>query len=55
MRRWLIRPCELTLTDRTPAGPGWLHEVKHDGIRLLARKRFEHVSIWSRRCTDFTY
>jgi hypothetical protein len=35
--RWLrseppgfIRPCEPTLVDRPPAGPGWPHEVKHD-------------------------
>ena len=25
-----IRPCEPALTDRPPAGLGWLHEVKHD-------------------------
>jgi hypothetical protein len=25
-----LRPCEPTLVDRPPAGPGWLHEVKHD-------------------------
>jgi len=33
-----IRPCELTLVDRPPAGAGWLHEIKHDGFRILARK-----------------
>ena len=21
-----------------PAGPGWIHEIKHDGFRILARK-----------------
>jgi hypothetical protein len=36
-----IRPCELTLTERPPAGLGWLHEVKHDGFRVLARKQGE--------------
>jgi hypothetical protein len=36
-----IRPCEPALTDRAPAGPGWLHEVKHDGFRILARKERE--------------
>jgi hypothetical protein len=20
-----------------PSGPGWLHEIKHDGYRLMAR------------------
>jgi bifunctional non-homologous end joining protein LigD len=36
-----------------PAGPGWLHEVKHDGFRILARKQGERVLIWSRRGADF--
>jgi hypothetical protein len=26
------------LVDRPPTGPGWLHEVKHDGFRALASK-----------------
>ena len=50
-----IRPCEPTLTDRPPAGPGWLHEIKHDGFRILARKQGERVQVWSRRGADFTY
>jgi bifunctional non-homologous end joining protein LigD len=28
---------------------GWLHEVKHDGFRILARKQGERVEVWSRR------
>src|SRR5215467_7812893 len=50
-----IRPCELTLVARPPAGAGWLHEVKHDGFRVLARKQGERVQIWSRRGANFTY
>jgi hypothetical protein len=38
-----IRPCEPTLTDRPPAGPGWPHEVKHGGFRVLAGKQGERV------------
>ena len=37
-----------------PAGPGWLHEVKHDGYRIVARKQGESVSLWSRHGADFT-
>jgi ATP-dependent DNA ligase len=22
----------------SPAGPGWIHEIKHDGYRILARR-----------------
>ena len=43
------------LVDRPPAGAGWLHEVKHDGFRVLARKQGERVRVWSRRGADSTY
>jgi bifunctional non-homologous end joining protein LigD len=44
-----IQPCQPTLVANPPAGPGWLHEVKHDGFRILARKQGEDVAVWSRR------
>jgi ATP-dependent DNA ligase len=44
-----IQPCQPTLVAYPPAGPGWLHEVKHDGFRILARKQGERVEVWSRR------
>jgi ATP-dependent DNA ligase len=50
-----LRPCEPTLVDRPPAGPGWLHEIKHDGFRILARKQGDRVQLWSRRGAVFTY
>src|SRR4051795_4242162 len=33
-----ILPCQPALADRPPAGPGWLHEIKFDGYRVIARK-----------------
>src|SRR3954471_9245464 len=33
-----IQPCQPALADRPPAGPGWLHEIKFDGYRDIARK-----------------
>jgi len=38
-----IFPCNPVLVAKPPAGPGWLHEVKHDGFRILAWKRGERV------------
>ena len=35
--------------------PDWLHEIKHDGSRVLARKESERVRVWSRRGADFTH
>ena len=49
-----IRPCEPALVAYPPAGPGWLHEIKHDGFRILAWKQGERVQVWSRRGADFT-
>ena len=49
-----IRPCQPFLVVRPPAGPGWLHEVKHDGYRIVARKQGESVSLWTRYGADFT-
>jgi bifunctional non-homologous end joining protein LigD len=41
-------PCQPTLPDRPPAGPGWLHEIKFDGYRIIARKDGEQVRLWAR-------
>jgi bifunctional non-homologous end joining protein LigD len=49
-----VVPCRPTLVDNPPVGPGWLHEIKHDGFRTLARKQGERVDVWSRYGTDFT-
>ena len=47
-----IRPCQPFLVVRPPAGPSWLHEVKHDGYRIVAREQGESVSLWSRYGAD---
>jgi bifunctional non-homologous end joining protein LigD len=49
-----IQPCRPTLVGAPPAGPGWLHKMKHDGYRLIARKAADRVTLWSRYGTDFT-
>jgi bifunctional non-homologous end joining protein LigD len=49
-----ISPCQPLLVAQPPAGPDWLHEVKHDGYRLLARKRGERVTLWTRHGTLFS-
>src|SRR5262249_25890222 len=33
-----IPPCLPTKTDKLPSGSQWLHEIKHDGFRIIARK-----------------
>jgi bifunctional non-homologous end joining protein LigD len=36
-------------------GPLWIHEVKHDGYRLLVRKSAGTVRIYTRRGADWTH
>src|SRR5262245_7184962 len=38
-----IAPCLPTKTDKLPSGSDWLHEIKHDGFRIIARKTGAHV------------
>jgi hypothetical protein len=33
-----IAPCLPTKIDKLPSGSQWLHEIKHDGFRIIARK-----------------
>ena len=30
------RPCLPTRAKQAPTGEGWLHEIKHDGFRIIA-------------------
>ena len=47
-----ILPCQPVLATKVPAGDGWLHELKHDGFRILAHKDGERVHLWSRNGRD---
>ena len=49
-----IPPCQPVLADRVPSGDGWLHELKHDGFRVIARKEGDHVRLWSRNGRDWS-
>src|SRR5215813_13865954 len=49
-----IAPCLPTKTDKLPSGGQWLHEIKHDGFRVIARKDGERVRLYSRPGNDFT-
>ena len=40
-----IRPQLATLADRAPAGDEWLHEMKLDGYRILARLAKKRVEL----------
>jgi bifunctional non-homologous end joining protein LigD len=49
-----IAPCLPTKTTQLPSGGQWLHEIKHDGFRIIARKSNGRVRLYSRPGNDFT-
>ena len=49
-----IAPCLPTKTEKLPSGSQWLHEIKHDGFRIIARKDGERVTLYGRPGNDFT-
>src|SRR5688500_8326434 len=49
-----IKPCQLTLSDKASSGPQWIHEIKHDGYRIIACKSGERVRLWSRNRRDWS-
>ena len=41
-------PCLPSPADKPPAGAGWLHEIKHDGFRMLVRRDAAGVRLFTR-------
>src|ERR1700756_2362462 len=49
-----IEPCIPTVAPRAPTGPTWVHEIKHDGYRLLVWRDGERVRLFTRRGFDWS-
>src|SRR6516225_6330709 len=50
----LIEPCLPSPAKAPPSGPGWIHEIKHDGFRIMARRDGAGVRLITRHGNDFT-
>jgi bifunctional non-homologous end joining protein LigD len=50
-----IAPCLPTKAQEPPSGGSWLHEIKHDGFRVIARKDGDRVRLYSRPGNDLTH
>ena len=50
----IIEPCLPSPAKAPPSRPGWLHEIKHDGFRILARRDSAGVRLITRHGNDFT-
>jgi ATP-dependent DNA ligase len=50
----LIEPCLPSPAKAPPSGPDWLHEIKHDGFRILPRRGAAGVRLYTRNGHDFS-
>src|SRR5262245_6280241 len=53
-RRAALEPCLPRLAKEPPSGSDWIHEIKHDGFRILAHRETYRVRLFTRHGTDFT-
>jgi len=49
-----IAPCLPRPAKEPPTGPGWIHEIKHDGFRILGRRDAQGIRLFTRNGYDFT-
>src|SRR5690242_11174814 len=50
----IIEPCLPSPAKAPPSGPGWLHEIKHDGFRIFARRDSAGVRLITRAGNEFS-
>jgi bifunctional non-homologous end joining protein LigD len=48
-----IEPCLPSPADKPPAGANWIHEIKHDGYRMMARRDPVGIRLLTRRGNDW--
>ena len=53
-RASFIEPCLPSPADKPPSGANWIHEIKHDGYRLMARRDPVGIRLITRRGNDWT-
>ena len=54
MLRKEYQPCIPTRGTRVPVGPDWIHEIKHDGYRLIVQREGKRVRLFTRNGHDWT-
>src|SRR5882757_9983175 len=54
MRNVAFEPCIPTRGTKVPAGPDWIHEIKHDGYRLIVQRDDKRVRLFTRNGHDWS-
>ena len=50
-----MNPCLPTRGIKVPSSPDWIHEIKHDGYRLIVQRDGKRVRLFTRNGHDWTY
>jgi ATP-dependent DNA ligase len=53
-RASFIEPCLPSPADKPPSGFNWIHEIKHDGYRLMVRRDPVGIRLITRRGHDWS-
>ena len=54
MRKSAFEPCIPTKAAKVPDRPEWIHEIKHDGYRLIVQREGKRVRLFTRNGHDWT-
>ena len=54
MRKSAFEPCIPTCATKVPDRPEWLHEIKHDGYRLIVQREGKRVRLFTRNGHDWS-
>jgi bifunctional non-homologous end joining protein LigD len=49
-----VIPAQPVLASKPPTGAEWVHEIKHDGYRMIVRRDGPAVRLYSRNAYDWT-
>jgi len=50
----VIHPCQPTVAKEPPSGPGWAHELMHDGYRLQIHVRDGRARLYTINGADWS-
>ena len=49
-----FEPCIPTRRTKVPVSPDWIHEIKHDGYRLIVQREGKRVRLFTRNGHDWS-
>src|SRR5689334_3540262 len=49
-----IAPCLPSRAEKPPSSPNWIHEIKHDGFRMMVRRDGAGIRLFTRNGYDWS-